>query len=148
MSVFARLPRRVRVALIHLGTPSFSAGAVLLLRRADGRICLVEQRHSRAWALPGGLLERGETPLQCLVREAEEEIGLRLDPGRLGVPYASVAPVVRRLDVVFTLDATDHDRPVVGTDADEVLDVGWFALDALPEVTLPTLDILRDIRVL
>jgi hypothetical protein len=33
-------------------------------------------------------------------------------------------------------------------DAVEVRDVGWFHLDALPEVTDPTRDILRGVRLL
>ena len=35
------------------------------------------------WDLPGGGREGGETPEACLLREVEEEFGLRLPPGRL-----------------------------------------------------------------
>ncbi len=43
------------------------------------------------WDLPGGGRERDETPLQCVLRETEEELSLTLDPGlvRWGRDYGA-----------------------------------------------------------
>ncbi|WP_405135558.1 NUDIX hydrolase [Nocardia sp. NBC_01388] len=35
------------------------------------------------WSLLGGMLEAGETPAECIVREIEEEIGVVLDPAQV-----------------------------------------------------------------
>ncbi|WP_317232807.1 NUDIX hydrolase [Clavibacter capsici] len=35
------------------------------------------------WAIPGGMLEPGETPLACVVREVEEELGARIPPAEV-----------------------------------------------------------------
>jgi len=43
------------------------------------------------WDLPGGGREAKETPLQCVLRETEEELSLRLDPAlvRWGRDYGA-----------------------------------------------------------
>lgn len=35
--------------------------------------------HPNMWDLPGGGSEKGENPLECLIREVDEEIGLSID---------------------------------------------------------------------
>ena len=53
-----------------------SGGAAFLLcRRAAGL-----NRHASQWALPGGRLDDGETPVVAAVRETDEELGVALGP--------------------------------------------------------------------
>jgi 8-oxo-dGTP diphosphatase len=148
MRVFRRLPRPVRRLIIRSFTPSYTVGAVLALQRSDGSLLLVEQRHSPGWALPGGLLARGESPSDGLLREVKEEVGLVLDPAQMPVPFAVLAPRVRRVDVVYVSARGDEFAPRRGADEDEVTGVGWFALDALPEVSDATVDILHGVHLL
>ena len=65
-----------------------------LIETAPGRY-LVQQRlpgKSRAllWEFPGGKVERGESDAEALVREAREELGVRLEVGteRFAVRHA------------------------------------------------------------
>ena len=46
-------------------------------------VLTVRKRGTGRFMLPGGKLEAGETPVDCAVREAAEEIGLVLAPGDL-----------------------------------------------------------------
>jgi ADP-ribose pyrophosphatase YjhB (NUDIX family) len=147
LRVFRRLPQPVRRFIVHVLTPSYTVGAVAVLRRSDGRVAFVQQRHSPGWALPGVLMDKGVTPAGCLARELEEELGVVLDPLSLPVPHAAVNSSVRRVDVVFFVDAAD-DTQLGSPDRIEVTRSGWFALDALPELSEPTFEILRAVRVL
>lgn len=49
------------------------AAAVLLTRRAESL-----NNHAGQWALPGGRIDAGESPLEAALREMQEEVGLRL----------------------------------------------------------------------
>lgn len=145
MEVFRRLPAPIRRFAVHVGTPSYTVGAVALLRRSDGRVLLVDQRHSPGWALPGGLLRRGESPASAVVREVAEEVGLHLDVDGLPQPIATTNPRARRVDLIYVIETGDDDD-ANSTDEAEVKRIGWFPLDALPDVSEPTVDILRAVR--
>jgi ADP-ribose pyrophosphatase len=58
---------------------------VLLPLRDDGKLILVRQYRASVdrelWEIPAGGVDEGESPEQAVVRECEEEIGLR--PGRM-----------------------------------------------------------------
>lgn len=78
---FARQP-------LEPGARRQAAVALALVDDLEGRACFVLtrraarlRRHAGQWALPGGGLDRGETPEQAALRELEEEVGLVLDPG-------------------------------------------------------------------
>lgn len=93
-------------------------------------------------ALPGGIVEYGETVEECVVREFEEETGLR----------------TRVLDLVGVYSAADRDprghfitvafnlQPIGGTlrGGDDAADAGLFPLDRLPQLAADHLRILTD----
>src|SRR3954451_24658779 len=105
MTAFGRMPAPLRRAAVRAGTPSYTVGAVALLRRGDGRLLYVDQRHSDGWALPGGLLRRGKSPDDSVVLEVTEEVVSSLAGSELPVPVAAVNARVRRVDLVYLLDA-------------------------------------------
>jgi 8-oxo-dGTP diphosphatase len=133
LKVFQRLPTRARVFVVHRLAPTFTVGAICVVERADGRILLVRHSYRRRWGFPGGLLQRGEHADAAARREALEEVGLDIEI--VGEPTVVVDPGPRRVDTVWACRLADD------TDADgatclspEVVEVAWFAADALPEL--------------
>jgi len=133
LTVFRVLPRRLRIIIVSVIAPSFTVGALVVLRRGD-QVLLLRQRHHSAWSLPGGLLARGEAPSVCVSREVREELGVSVT-----VPSAPAAVLVEgtRIDVVFVTDWLYGEDPVVPHDI-EVLEGRWFTRSTLPAITGPT----------
>lgn len=60
---------------------SLSCG--LLVLNESRQLLLGHSTGSHFWDLPKGLIDPGETPLDCALREAREEFGLRFAPVQL-----------------------------------------------------------------
>lgn len=58
-------------------------GAGVLLSDDHERTLLVEPAYKADWEIPGGAVEADESPYTAAVRELTEELGLRVQPGRL-----------------------------------------------------------------
>jgi 8-oxo-dGTP diphosphatase len=58
-----------------------AAGA--LFRDEDGRVLLVDPTYKPTWDLPGGAVEKEESPHAACRREVAEELGLDRPPGRV-----------------------------------------------------------------
>ncbi|TJZ44067.1 NUDIX domain-containing protein [Streptomyces piniterrae] len=103
----------------------------------EGRVLLGKRADNGCWAVIGGIPEPGEQPAETAVREVYEETAVRVVAERI-VLVESVPPVrYPNGDVCQFMDVTLRCR-AVGGDArvndDESLEVGWFTLDALPEL--------------
>ena len=65
--------------------------AACALFDADGRVLICKRPQGKQlaglWEFPGGKVEDGETPEACLIRELDEELGIR-------VTHACLAPFV------------------------------------------------------
>ena len=58
-----------------------SASALFL--NEQGNVLIVKPTYRPDWLLPGGLVEKDESPLQACVREIKEELNIDMPPGKL-----------------------------------------------------------------
>ena len=74
------------------------------------------------WGLPGGQIERGESPEVAAIRELEEELSVYL-PRLMEIgPYA----YKKALHMVYAAPVTE---PIRDWDNSELLDIRWFNID-------------------
>jgi len=117
--------------------PTFSVGAMCIIERADGRVLLVRHVYRKRWGLPGGLLQRHETPPDAARREVREEVGL--DVQLVGEAAVNVDAKPRRVDIVFRATlVNDADADRARPSSVELLEARWFLPTELPELQFET----------
>jgi len=125
--------------------PRYIVGAVVMLRQSapDGeRLLLLRQPPGNGWSVPGGLMDRGEEPIQCAARELGEESGVKLAASDLrpANPNAIIHTKGRWVDCVF--EATVDADARVAVDGAEVYEAAFHPIDNLPPLTVPTARLL------
>jgi ADP-ribose pyrophosphatase YjhB (NUDIX family) len=131
-----RLSIRAVIALAGLFSGRYGRieGSHVLATDADGRILAVRTTYlGPGWMLPGGRVERMETPHEAAVRETLEETGLRVRVDRLLLVDGH-----RARDVSFVFGAT-----VIGGELEpqlgEIAETGWLERSEIA-ATSPRLD--------
>lgn len=104
---------------------------LLLGHRSDGRAS-----YPSVWALPGGHVESGEAPLDALVRELSEELGVQISRPA-GPPLARLYPLVREPSFELAIwVVTDWVGQVTNCATNEHDELRWFRADEWPAVSL------------
>ena len=111
------------------------SGVVLRGDPGHEQVLLGRRTDNGRWSVPAGIVEPGEQPADCLVRELWEETRVRIAVERLVSVIADSPITYPNGDICQYISMTFRCRYLSGEAAigdDESLDVGWFGLDALP----------------
>jgi len=91
------------------------------------------------WAMPGGFMERHETPEMASARELEEETGIAVDPDKMILVSVSSILNMAQTHLVFRchLDAIPETTPT-----EEATECGWYDADELPwaDLAFPSIE--------
>ena len=120
---------------------SFHLGVKALIRNPAGKVLLLEREHRTKgmyWDIPGGRLHKGESLLETLKRELEEEIGLEEINGV--VPFMTVVTDIRihsqgsDVGLILSIYRLNADRAFTPRLSDEHSNFGWFTLSEAAEL--------------
>ncbi|MFC6880434.1 MULTISPECIES: NUDIX domain-containing protein [Actinomadura] len=124
----------------------------VLLLDAEGRVLLMERANTgyadgRA-GVPSGHLERGESVLAAAIREAEEEVAVRLRPDDLRFVHVSHRSGPGEEDRVgFFFAAARWDGEPVNNEPEKCAGIWWSDPDDLPASTVDYIaDAIRRVR--
>ena len=125
----------------------------IVLNKNKSLVLLLKTKHGY-WDLPGGHLEFGETPEQCLQREAKEEIDQELNIKGLssiqtiildGINTKKKTELRHYLVLIYNCEITKFDKKAVLQDK-EIIKWKWFSLKQIlaEEKNLPVLSVLKE----
>jgi 8-oxo-dGTP diphosphatase len=104
-------------------------GGIVLGRRA------IEPGYG-LWCLPGGFVNDDEDPAAAAARECLEEISALVElTGLIGVYHIAKAGAPSMVGIAYRGQLVDGAPPSAGA---EMLEVGVFQLDSLPELAFPS----------
>ncbi|MFE0450639.1 NUDIX domain-containing protein [Streptomyces sp. NPDC058914] len=101
----------------------------------EGRVLLCQRSDNHQWTVITAIPDPGEQPADCAVREVYEEAGVHCVPERVVLVRSGREVEYPNGDRCQFMDITFRCRAVGGearVNDDESLEVGWFAVDALP----------------
>lgn len=102
---------------------------ILLGRRAE------HVSYAGLWCIPCGYVEYNEDIRQAVVREMKEETGLDVLCGKVFAVHSNFHnPKQHTVGVWFMCDIISG----IPQPGDDVVELGWFKLDELPDLAFPT----------
>jgi len=115
--------------------------ATLVYAVRDEQVLLVRRNsepNRGLWVAPGGKLERGESPVECAVREMREETGLAIDRPVLRAVMTETSPRADYQWLTFIFVAWDFDGTF--TPAPGVGEFRWVPVDEVTKLPIPPAD--------
>lgn len=107
-------------------------GRVLVLKQSDLTISGANQYHP-----PGGVVEFGETLIECVVREVQEEVGVQATVGKLYDvgEWKAVRDQLKMqfVGLFYTCELASNDLVL---QEDEVSEFYWVGLDTIDSIDL------------
>ncbi len=132
-----RLPvvRSVLALAVKVMVARHRAGVALVCFNHQDHVLLLRHVfHPRTpWDLPGGWLERNESPAECALRELLEETGLRASLGPIVRLSREKSPSHLGITYMGRLNGATPE-PLLSA---EILEARWFEPDALPRRIRP-----------
>jgi 8-oxo-dGTP diphosphatase len=118
-------------------TPRLASGALFV---NQDRILLVRKTYGNRWDIPGGYVDRGESPASACEREVHEELGLDRTAKRLLVhDWAPNDAAGDKILYIFDCGELGEDEHNIRLDGVEIDKTEWVAVSGLATYVIPRL---------
>ena len=116
-------------------------GSTVFIFDKKKKILLVKRRDVPIWVVPGGGIEKGETPEEAGIREVEEETGYKIKIIRKVAEYTHKDK--RKKNHIFEAKVISGKARL----SKESKEVAFLKIDDLPEIRHPSIsDWLKDVQ--
>jgi mutator protein MutT len=129
--------RKAKIDFNKLVKDGVLVSTCIVFKKNNDKIqVLLERRGSspekHKWCIPGGHVEKNETPEKAAVRELEEECNIKLDESKLlYVDKHNNERNTDKFNFIFTTVYSGNDKIQAGSDAEYI---EWVDFDKMPEL--------------
>ena len=109
----------------------FTIGAFAIIENEKKEILLCLREDMNMWNMPGGGVESGETPWECVIREVKEETGLNVTIKKLIGIYSKI----ESNDLVFVFECKKESGELRINE--EAKELKYFKRNEIPSNTIP-----------
>lgn len=122
----------------HFARPRLAAGALFT---KDDQVLLLRKTYGNFWDIPGGYVDRGESPASACEREVREELGIGRTARRLLVhDWAPKDSEGDKILYIFDCGELGEDEQAIKLDHLEVDHSEWVPVDRLGDYVIPRLE--------
>jgi len=117
--------------------PKVGAGIVVV---NNGKILLAKRKGSHGagmWGSAGGHVEFGEKPIDTVIREAKEELGIKLKDIEYLCTMSYVIEGKHYIDLGFKAKIRSGTPTIQPEEVNKIEEVKWFDLNKLPSPIFP-----------
>ncbi len=108
----------------------------------DRKLLLAFSNNKKAWYLPGGKIDEGETALAGLQREIQEELNINIAAGELTPYYHITAPAFGEQNITMQQDCFLHQLQQTPQPAAEIGGLHYFTLEEYRQQTHQVVGVL------
>jgi 8-oxo-dGTP diphosphatase len=121
----------------RFATPRIASGALFV---NQDQILLVRKTYGNTWDIPGGYVDRGESPASACLRELREELGLSRTVKRLLVnDWAPNDNEGDKILYIFDCGELGQDEYDIHLDCVEVDKIEWVGVEGIARFVIPRL---------
>lgn len=128
--------------------PTWTLVVALALQDDSGRWLMhlrdEKKEHGGLWEFPGGKVESGETPVNALIREIEEELGISLEAASLTPTGFAQSELGDSKTPIVILLYTGGPWNLLRGKQPQALEgggIGWFTIEEIEALSKPPLDV-------
>ncbi len=125
----------------HKSLPKKGMGSGVLFLNTKNELLILKTTYKEHWTIPGGTVDKDESPRDAVVREVKEEIGLDIStPKFLGVSYKPNNGYGDCLQFNFYGGVlTDADIKSIRLQGDEIAEYKFLGIDEAASLLSPSL---------
>lgn len=119
--------------------PKKRMGAGIIIRNKEKKILMLKPSYKETLEIPGGVVEKNESPYQACKREVKEELGINIEVEKLlCVDYNSAKEILTE-SLMFIFYGGEIEEDKIKIDNNEIVAFDFLSLTEIKEKTEPQL---------